>query len=540
MKAGSSSGLTMSRKTFWILAGILVFAFMIRLYHINFPAIGYHNMKENVFISMAKNMVESGDFFQRKVSFLWNWTQPDVRFTGHPFGQFTAWQIAGSHKLFGDAFFLGAARFINVLFFLCAVVFAFRISEELTKRVSVSLLAALILAFLPLGNFFSRNLQSECVCFLMMLIVIDCGLRFDRTYGSGYLLIAGLASAVILLGKGTFFIGMIPLLFAVSLGRLFKLFQIPRILGFFSLLVLPVLIAAVIFRNDFGCDDCHERISYLRIFSGKYWRDFGPTLFAYTIYENFTWFYAVPGILGAVWILVCERDFRLKRFIMGWILALILYGMALSDLIHQHNYYQMPFLFLVAFCAAYFLWHAALAINKVLKGRAGYMLLAGFIMISLPDVYAATMRQYDYVLFGQDVAGDYLRRHVPVGKPFFHYTWSQGYGVCTYADRRCGWPADLDDFKRKEKELGVEYLSVYSFPYFATMAPDIKKYVETNYHVVHIGFTSGQKDGFVPWTVILKKGGSLDVDEFLKKKPLRLNKVYGMLKSSVPYLVAEE
>jgi hypothetical protein len=213
--------------------------------------------------------------------------------------------------------------------------------------------------------------------------------------------------------------------------------------------------------------------------------------------------------------------------------------MILSDFINQHNYYQMPFLFLVAFCSAYFLWHSGRMINRILKSNAGYILVAGFLLISLPDVYAATMRQYDYVLFGQDVAGDYLKRHVPEGKPFFHYTWSQGYGVCTYADRRCDWPSDLDDFKRKEIALGIEYVSIYPTTYLQTMPQDMRQYIAAHYHVVHVGFVEEAPNVLVPGHLILKKGGSVDVEGFLKGRTLRQARIYKMLRESVPYMVAE-
>lgn len=48
---------------------VLASAFIIRIPQLNFPSIGYHNMKENEYISMAKNMIASRDFISRDVYF---------------------------------------------------------------------------------------------------------------------------------------------------------------------------------------------------------------------------------------------------------------------------------------------------------------------------------------------------------------------------------------------------------------------------------------------------------------------------------------
>ena len=540
MNAGLLPERPIARKTFWILAGILVFALAIRLYHIDFPALGYHNMKENEFISMARNMVKADDYLARQIDF-YNGLSPSPSGASiPPVGYFTAWQTALCYKWLGDGYYLVASRGINVFYFLLSLLFMFRIGATLTQTPAIGILATLILSFLPLGNFFSRNLQPESPAFLLMLIAIFYGLQFSRSLNFRFLFYGALAMAAIVLCKLTFLVLLIPLLLIVPYKEKIRKYAWGGALRntFFALIPLGVILGLCPKEMIFG--GLEGRTKLMQFFGMPYWHDFGPRLYSYVFQENFTGFYVGAALGGVVLVFVSKTSPLLRKTVLGWLLGILVYSVVFSDYMNQHNYYQMPFLFVVALCSAYFLWEAALFLNKIFRSQAGSILLVGFLLISLPDVYAATMRQYDYVLFGQDVAGDYLRKHVPEGKPFFHYTWSQGYGVCTYADRRCGWPVDLDDFKRKEKELGIEYLSVYSFPYFQTMSPEIKKYVESNYHMVHMGFTSDGQEGFIPWALILKKGGSLNVEKFLKTRSLRLGKVYPMLKDPVSYLIAEE
>ncbi|MDP7157791.1 MAG: hypothetical protein QF922_06170, partial [SAR324 cluster bacterium] len=46
-------GLALKHRVYIGLTIILVFGAYLRSYHINYPSIGYHNMKENEYLSMA-------------------------------------------------------------------------------------------------------------------------------------------------------------------------------------------------------------------------------------------------------------------------------------------------------------------------------------------------------------------------------------------------------------------------------------------------------------------------------------------------------
>ncbi|HBI30045.1 MAG TPA: hypothetical protein DDY54_10435, partial [Deltaproteobacteria bacterium] len=62
-------GLAQKHQVYIGLIVILVFGAYLRSYHINYPSIGYHNMKENEYLSMALHYFNNGFSLERKVFF---------------------------------------------------------------------------------------------------------------------------------------------------------------------------------------------------------------------------------------------------------------------------------------------------------------------------------------------------------------------------------------------------------------------------------------------------------------------------------------
>ena len=51
-------------KKIMILALIVIGALALRIYNLDFPSIGYHDMREKEALSIAKEMSRTGDFLQ--------------------------------------------------------------------------------------------------------------------------------------------------------------------------------------------------------------------------------------------------------------------------------------------------------------------------------------------------------------------------------------------------------------------------------------------------------------------------------------------
>ncbi len=257
---------------------------------------------------------------------------------------------------------------------------------------------------------------------------------------------------------------------------------------------------------------------------------------------NFTRYYLIAAVLGVGAMMIWDRGRPLLRgFVGGWLIMMLLYGMIFSDYIYQHTYYQMPFLFLVAFSTAYLLWHVARACNRRLKDRSGYLLIVAFFIGSMPSVVASVRASYQIMDYGSDVAGEYLKKRIPGNGYFFHRGDVQSYSVCVVAQKKCGWPRDISDFKLKEFKRNVEFITFCPVHYFDRLPEEIKKYIESHYHVVHMGFIRSESGpSFKPVTLILQKGGQVNIEAFMRGRMPRQTIVYDTPKGPVPLFVLEK
>lgn len=72
------------RKHYLIILFILFFAFLLRIQFINSPAIGFNNIKEAEYLSIAKGFLNSDDLFHRRVYFFSGFTEGPGFFELYP------------------------------------------------------------------------------------------------------------------------------------------------------------------------------------------------------------------------------------------------------------------------------------------------------------------------------------------------------------------------------------------------------------------------------------------------------------------------
>ena len=526
-----------------LLSLIILSGFLLRAHHLNFPSIGYHNMKENEFIGMAENMLRTNDFFSRRIDFHSGLELNPDKIKLFPGGHLLAYQIALSRKLFPQSLYLGYARLFSILFFLVAIIFMYKSALILTGSARIALLSAFILNILPLGVYFARNLQPEPHAFMFMLIGIYYYLLFVKNHRFRYLAFSGISAVFIFLYKFTFLACYVPFLFVFPYTQLRKVISLRQIavksLLCFIPLVCVYLISVITKEFEFGASA--GRVSPLTMFTLSYWKINGSIIKHYIINENYTIFYTFTALGGFLLLLFFSKDSLLKRYMSGWTLAIILYAAVLSDYINQHNYYQMPFLFLAAFNSAYFLGWISRKIDRMLVRKIGILFVGVFVLLSLLGIVNAVKAHYNTVFYGQDVAGRYLNKHLNSNDRFFIYTFFQGYGTCVYAGRKCGWPQNLNELQTKEKELSINYIAIYPFNFFDGIPSDIKDYLAANYHIAHIGLAlfPGQQT-LIPYTLILRKGGKIDFKEFFNSQKLNLADVYRIFQNKVMFYTLEE
>lgn len=551
-----------------VLTLIIIVGFMLRIYNADFPSIGYHNMKENEYLSIAEGMQSTGNLIDRQTYF---YNNLDENLSMRLYAQFpmVSYQILLSWKLLGEN--LWGPRLFNVIFGLCSIIVIYYVAQILFCHRLLSLSCAMLLAVMPLAVFFSRNLQPESPAFFFMLLGNLFYLKFVVSLKKRNLLLGGLVFSAAWCYKFSFLIGLVPFLFCFPFSLLRRdrkdflkcavSFMLPYII-----IILSILWLKRVGQWEF---EGTSRIHLVDIFTPIYWHKFARTLWWYTVGENFTLVFFLLSVLGMA-IAFMRRGGVLNRYLIGWFFALIIYCMIFSDYINQHNYYQMPFLGIVCIASIY----ALLALSKAFKSAidmfghsaskvaavkidtiaensqmsdinmascplpksrlsTGGIFSVSIIVVliaAMPFIYQSIMRMYSTVFLGQDVAGESLKEFTLPNERVFLLTHFQGYAISRYARRQVGWENDLAAFKEKAERFNIRYVCFYPAEYARTLQannPALFEYVQNNYHVKEVGLTQDPQQLFY---IILEKGKGSDAKDFLQSfsGPTQLKTIYKM------------
>jgi len=414
-----------------VLLLICVLGLALRAYNLNFPSIGYHNMKENEYLSMAEEMKRTGDFLTRRIYF-YNAFEDNPTVRLYPQPPLVSYQILFAWNIFGEN--LWGARLVNVLFGVFSIIAVYFIALLLFNHVGLSLFSAFLLAIMPLAVFFSRNMQPESGGFFFMILSNLFYLKFISSSKKYYLIFAGLALSVAWLYKLSFFIAILPVLFCLPLRTYWRnkkeFFR--QALAF----VLPYLtiVFSIAWLMHIGQWEFEQlsRVQFLEFFTLSYWQKFGRTIWWYAMGENFTWVYLSLTLLGVA-VAFFRRKGLSNRYIIGWTLTFIPYCMIFSDYVNQHNYYQMPFLGLVAVASAYAVYFISEKLKKLIRQfRLVYLMILVF-AVSIPLVYDSIARMHVTIFPGQDIAGESLKEFTAPDERVFLLTHCQGNAIARYA-----------------------------------------------------------------------------------------------------------
>lgn len=277
------------------LGAIIVAAAAARCYHLDYPAIGYHNVKEHEYIGIAKFMIKDADIFHRK-SF--NLGQLDVPyFEEYPqFPLIPLW-IAFLRQLNFEE--LWPVRLLSVFASCLNIFLLYRIVRAMGGSVFIGLSSALFFGIFPLSIFFGRNIQPEALALACMLSGTLLFLRwrhaFENKFAFGMVLLWGIGGLL----KLTFFILVVPLVFLLPYNRLLKkdyLSHLPGNMVACALGLLPFILWNVItvFTNKIATltEQTQHRVKPWEVLTAEYWAKSWPPVYSY-LDENFT----LPGLI---------------------------------------------------------------------------------------------------------------------------------------------------------------------------------------------------------------------------------------------------
>ncbi|MCX5666992.1 MAG: glycosyltransferase family 39 protein [Candidatus Omnitrophica bacterium] len=507
---------------------ILVLAAGLRCYNLDFPSIGYHGGKEHEYLSMAQEMLRTGDFVTRRIYYYGPFDDvPIMRLYPQP--PIISYQIIAAWKIFGQN--LWSARLFNVFFGIGSVLVMYFISRTLfVKNRYAALFSAFMMATLPLPVFFSRNLQPESPGLFFMSMGNLFYLKFITTFKKRNILFGGLAISMAWIYKFNFLISAMPLLFCLPYLTIFreKKRELLKyaVVAALSYLLIPctVLLLKHIGQWEFTT---LGRVRIFEIFTPAYWQKYGRMIWWYIKGENFGPIYVTLAASGIVMAFFRRRGL-LNRYIIGWALTIIPYCMVLSDLINQHNYYQVPFLMLVCVSTTYSVVLISELLGKLIKKDLFVLCALAVAVGAGPFAYDSLLRMHSTIYAGMDVAGESLAEFTKPGDRVFLLTHSQGYGIARYAKRYAGWEDDLEKFKEREAKFNIRYACFYPAEYALSLQntnPKLFEYIRDNYRVKEVGVVEEPRRLFY---IILEKGKNPDPATFLQSfsGAMRLRTIY--------------
>ncbi len=495
-----------------VLTLIILSGLALRSFNINFPSIGYHNLNENEYLTTAQEMNRTYDYSLNRLYCYNIFEKPTERIHAQP--PLISYQIILAWKLLDEN--LWGPRLFNILFGALSILVIYLIASILFKKPILSFSSSFLLAIMPLAVFFSSNLQPESPAFFFMILSNLFYLRFISSMKKYNIFISGLALSIACLYRFNFFITIIPYLVCFPFKALLtKRKELLKTLLIFCLSVSPLIIGIIWLRylNRWYFPEMLG-IKPFSIFTARYWAEHGRTIWWYTKGENFTIVYTILALLGII-IAFFKRKGLLNRYIIGWGLAIIFYGILYSQYIFQNNYYQMPFLILASVSSVYAISSISGAVKKIFRSDLFLVFMLITIVISASFVYNSILRMHGTIFLGVDVAGESLREFTKPGEYIFLSTHVQGYGIVRYSQRSAGWVGDLEGFKNREEEFGIEYTCFYPIEnLFRLKLNDspLFDYIQKNYHIKEIGLT---EEPLRLYYIILEKGEGQDIEASL-------------------------
>ncbi|MBF0463603.1 MAG: glycosyltransferase family 39 protein [Nitrospirae bacterium] len=516
-----------------ILIVALAYGFYLRSYHIDYPSVGYHNMKENQHLSETLNFYKTGISIHRQVYF--QEADRDIPYY-EEYPQLPFIPAIGDvlWKIFGVSYWL--MRIQMIAYSLGTIVISCIFVKRLTDDTNLSLLTAVYMAIMPLNVFFGRNIQPESPCLFFVMLFYLLFFEWVEKPSFKYSFLSALSLSIAAMAKMSFLvpaiavIGFIPLRETIKKVRAAKM---KSVYGFLIFATVPfyVWLTKITNINETLTEGSIHKIKIFEPFTLNFWKINSATLMSFFV-DNYTIF---NGILMFGGLLLLPLAYKKARgFFSFYLISLVCYISVFNFYFKEHSYYQMPYVFLAAFLMAYCVNYVFSHIFKNLQTHYITALSLIVPLLSLTAVNASLTRQYDKQFFGIDVAGQYIKTHTAEKDRFLLTVTAQKLGVCYFAERFClGTPDKPEAVEAYEKKFNSKYIFVHVSSFSEFMKLKSWLYIEKNYRIVQGGFTPYQGQMVLNY-LILEKGGVFSMDDLKKSQPF-FAKSYELKNEAIPF-----
>lgn len=499
---------------------ILILGFYLRVYHLDYPVVGYHNWKETHYLTEARNFAEDG-FFEHGF-FVPEWDYPALKEDSSGIHSdtlpTTSIIVGAGFKIFGNELWI--ARTINILFVLGSILFFYLIIKKLFRREDLALLSALLMSINPLLIFFGRQVQLINAALFFCLGGSYFFLKWLDDYSWTNTILFSTFLFLGIMTKYSFAIFLIPLLFTFPVKKIkekknWTKYLLIIIIGIIFLLWYPY---SSTLSGNIGSQI--SKINVTEIFNGEFW-----IIMKSFFSDNYTLTGLYISLIGAgIFLLKFKKQINKKsyKFFLSYLIISIIWFIVLAEKLKGHNYHQYPIMPLIVFFTAYFFLFAGTTISKLFKIKPikWIAITILFFLILIPSLEAKD-RMFDTQFYGLDIAGEYVKEHKLSGERAMHSS-HQAYGFLWHGDIKGtrGIPRTIEDIKLAEDNLNANWIFIYQWDFDIMQDPELSTYFQENYDLKQVAFIS-TPNGDSPLYFLLRKGGSFNIsnlNELLSNK----------------------
>jgi 4-amino-4-deoxy-L-arabinose transferase-like glycosyltransferase len=549
-----------------LLVAIILFGIYLRSYHINYPTIGYHNMKEDHYLSLAINMRDSGNYlrttwFDCNGNFINDYRADSYEACSGNWGEHpvAVWTLMIFMFIFGWK--LWVARGVIVLFSVLTAIPIYLIIKRLTgDKEYLALLSSLIYVSLPLSIFFGRNVQMDAPSLFFSILAVYYFIKFFDENRTKDFIIG--ATALLFAAWFKMFTLMVfaSLLFIIPFSQYkkyftkFKDYKIEWIVVFiviFLSAIWPAYISGAVmpFAKERGAvgvnGEWFGKNGWIdptfSIISKEYWDNNKMILSAY-VSDNYHWKGFWLAIFGFTLFLLKYKS-RISKFAIGYALGILIYIPLMAYKWNGHNYYQFPFLMFAAMCIANVFYQTGVLLKALVSNEKAKIAIQLVPLIALLLLVApfkeSTQRMFNTQFFGQDVAGLYINQHTAKGEIFLLERGGQNEVSWTAQRFYYGVPNEVSELQWLEENKNLKYIAMTYSGVSTLQQKPIWEYISKNYEIAQIGFIQTAQGPQV-YHVVLRKGGVYDTNQLSNKQAVLATTYEFSGKQKIPYYVIEQ
>ena len=320
-----------------VISYILLFALLLRLFHITFPVSGWHSWRQSDTAAIAGNFYENGyNILYPQVD--WGGTTPgyvESEFQIYPFIISLFYALFGVNDMWG--------RILSVIFSLFTIYGLYLLVRKIISE-NAALWSAFIYSIIPLNIYYSRAIMPESAMLMCSVFGIYYFYKWFKEDRNKFLFISAVfISFAVLLKLPCLYLGL-PLFYLSYRKYKIKLFTSDSLWFYFLIIIIPSCLwyyhAHQLFLNggvtfsiwNFGEDKWGT-------FSLLAKPDFYNTVIFKSIAERHLLY---PGFILMIWGLFLKRNNADEHLFDYWLLSVFFFILLVSQGNLMQEYYQLP------------------------------------------------------------------------------------------------------------------------------------------------------------------------------------------------------